>query len=135
MLKGQCLCGQVCYEYSGDLGAIALCHCGQCRRANGSAYSAVSPIKAAEFRFTSGREHIKEYESSPGKQRAFCAECGSPLYSRLDTKPEWLRLRIGTLTTPITAKPSYHIYADSAAEWYEFTDELPRYAERETGRY
>jgi len=53
----------------------------------------------------------------------------------LEAKPEWSRLRIGTLTTPITVKPSYHIYADLAAEWYEFTDTLPRYAEREVGCY
>lgn len=131
MLKGTCLCGQVQYEYTGELGPIAMCHCSQCRRAQGSAYGTNSPIEASHFRVVSGRELVKEFESKPGKKRAFCRECGSPLYSRLDSKPEALRLRIGTLTTPIDAKPSYHIFAGSAAEWYEFSDGLPRYTELE----
>ncbi|WP_207063517.1 GFA family protein [Motiliproteus sp. SC1-56] len=131
MLKGSCLCGGVRYEYEGALGPIAMCHCSQCRRAQGSAYGTNSAIQAAEFRIVSGQALVKEYESRPGKKRAFCGECGSPLYSRLDSKPELLRLRIGTLETPIDIKPSYHIYASSAAEWYEFKDDLPRYAELE----
>ena len=133
MFHGSCLCGKVQYEYEGQLGPIAMCHCSQCRRAQGSAYATNSPIQAAQFRFVTGEEFVKEFESKPGKKRAFCRECGSPLYSRLDSKPDVLRLRIGTLTTAIEAKPEYHIYAHSAAEWYEFTDGLPRYAELEDG--
>ncbi len=133
MLKGSCLCGGVQYEYDGTLGPIVMCHCLQCRRAQGSAHATNSPVEAAHFRFVAGRALVKEFESKPGKQRAFCRECGSPLYSRLDSKPELLRLRIGTLTTAIDARPAYHIFAASAAEWYEFTDGLPRYAEREDG--
>lgn len=128
MLQGNCLCGQVRYEYKGELGAIAMCHCSQCRRAQGSAYATNSPIQVAEFSYVAGEASVKEFESTPGKKRAFCVECGSPLYSRLDSKPEVLRLRLGTLITPIQSKPSYHTYAESAAEWYEFTDGLPRYA-------
>lgn len=134
MLRGSCLCGEVQYEYSGELGPIVMCHCSQCRRAQGSAYATNSPVQASRFRFVAGQELVKEFESTAGKKRAFCQECGSPLYSRRDAKPEVLRLRIGTLTTPIGVKPSHHIYADSAAEWYEFTDRLPRYAELEDGR-
>lgn len=131
MLEGSCLCGQVQYEYRGELGPITMCHCSQCRRAQGSAYGTNSPVQVSHFRFVTGQELVKEFESRQGKKRAFCRECGSPLYSRLDSKPELLRLRIGTLTTSIEAKPSYHIYAASAAEWFKFTDGLPRYAERE----
>ncbi|QCF27201.1 GFA family protein [Hydrocarboniclastica marina] len=133
MLQGCCLCERIQYEYSGELGPIAMCHCSQCRRAQGSAFATNSPILASQFRFTAGQESVKEYESRPGKKRAFCRECGSPLYSRLDSKPDVLRLRIGTLTTPIDARPSHHIYANSAAEWFEFTDGLPRFAELEDG--
>lgn len=131
MLQGSCLCGVVQYEYSGELGPIAMWHCSQCRRAQGSAYATNSPIRASQFRFVTGQELVKEFESTPGKKRAFCRECGSPIYSRLDSKPDTLRLRIGSVTTPIEAKPSYHIYANSAAQWYEFTDGLPRYAQLE----
>lgn len=133
MLEGHCLCGSIHYQYTGELGPIALCHCSQCRRAQGTAFATNSPIQAAQFTLVSGQEALKEYESRPGKKRAFCSNCGSPIYSRLDARPELLRLRIGTVTSPIAARPSHHIYAASRAEWFEIDDDLPRYAELEDG--
>ncbi|MFE8071232.1 GFA family protein [Marinobacteraceae bacterium S3BR75-40.1] len=131
MLEGHCLCGRVRYRYDGELDAIILCHCSQCRRAQGSAFASNSPIRRADFRLLAGEEVLKEFESSPGKQRAFCGNCGSPIYSRRDSLPDTLRLRIGTLSTPIETRPTHHIYADSRAQWYEILDSLPRHAELE----
>ena len=37
MRTGGCLCGAVRYEVTGPLAPIQLCHCGQCRKAQGSA--------------------------------------------------------------------------------------------------
>lgn len=133
MLEGHCLCGAIQYQYAGELGPIAMCHCSQCRRAQGTAFATNSPIQADQFTLVSGSDTLKEYESRPGKKRAFCSNCGSPIYSRLDAKPELLRLRIGTLNGPIEARPSHHIYAASKAEWFGIGDELPRYAELEDG--
>lgn len=62
MLHGSCLCGQVRYEYTGDLGPIAMCHCTQCRRAQGSAFGTNSPVQAAGFQYLSGRDSVKEFE-------------------------------------------------------------------------
>ncbi len=80
---GGCLCGAVRFTYGGPLGgetgAVTLCHCEQCRRAQGYG-AAVAPAPAAGFRVIQGRERIVEYVSSPGKKRAFCGACGSPLY-------------------------------------------------------
>jgi hypothetical protein len=44
MLKGSCLCGQVRYEYDGEITEISICHCQQCRKAQGAAHAVVSPI-------------------------------------------------------------------------------------------
>jgi len=39
-----------------------------------------------------------------------------------------LRLRLGTLDTPITATPSYHIYCDSKAEWWTIDDDVTQFS-------
>jgi hypothetical protein len=62
--------------------------------------------------------------------RVFCGRCGSPLFSKRDAMPELLRLRLGTLDTPVTAKPTAHIFVAEKAEWYDICDDLPQYAER-----
>ena len=48
----------------------------------------------------------------------------------MPSKPEVMRLRIGTLSTPLTARPSAHIFATSKAEWEEICDDIPQYETR-----
>jgi hypothetical protein len=130
MHKGSCLCGAVKYEINGELGPLMFCHCSKCRKANGSAFNAASLVNTADLRIVSGSEQLAEYESGPGVGRVFCRTCGSPLYSRRDLMPEAVRLRIGTLDTPVKGKVTAHIFTGSKAEWFDICDEAPQYAER-----
>ena len=136
-LAGGCLCGAVRFGYSGplgaELGAVTVCHCAQCRRAQGYA-SAVAPALARGFEVGQGRGEIAEYESSLGKWRAFCKRCGSPLYSRRDAKPDELRLRLGALdAAPPGLKMDAHIFTAGAPAW-SFGDDAPCYPQFEPGR-
>ncbi len=128
MIEGGCLCGGVRYRYDGEIEEISICHCSQCRKAQGSAFAAVSPVAADRFHILAGAELLREYRSSPDKIRVFCARCGSPIYSALDQRPELRRLRLGTVDTPFVCDNAFHIYADSKASWWEFDDRLPRFA-------
>ncbi|SFR75554.1 Uncharacterized conserved protein [Marinobacter daqiaonensis] len=127
MLTGQCLCGGITFQYTGPLGPIDLCHCSQCRRAHGSAFSASAPVQKMHLSFTSGEALVTEYESRPGKYRGFCGRCGSQLYSRLDAIPGILRLRVGVINEPLGKGPSAHVYTGSKSDWFTITDDLPQY--------
>lgn len=127
MITGGCLCGRVRYEYAGEITEISLCHCSQCRKAQGSAFVAVGPIDATRFRITAGAELLKEYRAVPTKARVFCSHCGSPIYSARDDLPEVKRLRLGTIDEPFTCANAYHAFTGSKAAWYEITDQLPQY--------
>jgi hypothetical protein len=129
MYRGSCLCGAIQYEATA-VGAIAVCHCKRCRKANGTAFNAIVPVNAPDFRFICGASSLAKFESSPGVGRYFCEICGSPIYSRRDAMPELLRLRIGTLDTPLTEKPTVHIFVGSKAEWYDLHDDAPKFEER-----
>jgi len=128
-LCGRCLCGKVSYEYSGQIEEIAMCHCSQCRKAQGGLFATNSPIDSNRLNFT-GIEHIREYQSGADKIRAFCGNCGSPLYSALRSKPNIKRLRLGTLDTEIHCSNRYHIFTASSANWEEISDDYPQYKER-----
>lgn len=134
MITGSCLCGAVRYEYGGEFGTITVCHCSDCRKAQGSASVVAAPVEADKFHWTQGRDMISEYESSPGKKRAFCRQCGAPLYSRKDDSPGVLRLRMGTIDTPTDARPAAHIFAANLPAWAAMDDALPRYERHEPGR-
>lgn len=131
--SGSCLCGAVRYRVHGALRPVVYCHCTQCRKAQGSAFAASVPVARADFELVSGLATLKAYRASPDKARWFCGECGSPIYSALDGGG-FVRIRAGTLDDPVDLRPSAHIFTSNQASWFEITDGLPRFPEREPGR-
>lgn len=128
MIIGGCLCNGVRYEYDGTINEISMCHCSMCRKAQGSAYVAISPVDAARLKITKGQELLKEYRAVPNKARVFCSNCGSPIYSARDDLPGIRRLRLGTVETPFVCSNSYHIHVASKAAWETIADGLPQHA-------
>ena len=129
MLTGRCLCGGVRFRVTGKLGPAGYCHCKQCQRASGSAFAANAPVRTSYFDLTDGADLVREYESSPGKFRAFCSRCGSPMYSRRNSEPDLRRVRLGTLDADPGRRPLAHVWVASKAPWFEITDELQQYPE------
>ena len=127
MVDGQCLCGKVRFEVSGNLGDVRLCYCELCRRANGTAFSANVRVPIASYKLLSGRELIREYESSPGAFRAFCSICGSPVFARVTSDPTTIRVRLGTLARSAEATVTAHVWVRSKPDWYSIEGDLPQY--------
>lgn len=130
MHQGSCLCGLIAYEISGELGPLLFCHCSRCRKANGSAFAAVVPVPASNFNITKGKELLRTYQTEAGVQRIFCANCGSPIIGKRENAPEVVRVRIGTLDSPLPTKAAGHIFVGSKAEWYDIDDHVPQHQER-----
>jgi hypothetical protein len=129
MYEGSCLCGSIQYQVDGELGDFGYCHCRSCRKASGSAHGANSPVDRTQFRLLGGSETLREYESSPGKFRAFCCKCGSPIYAYLTASPEVIRLRLGSLDTPFDKQPRAHTFVADKAFWEPLDDALPQFPE------
>lgn len=125
---GGCLCGAVRYEVAGPLASIQLCHCRQCRKAQGSAFAANIPVQAARFRVLQGAAELREHRATPSKRRVFCGACGSPIFSQRDDAPETVRLRAGTLDDDTGLEVGFHIQAASRAPWCDIDDGRPAYA-------
>lgn len=118
MIKGSCLCGNVTYSISGNLGDITHCHCITCRKAHGTAFSSVAAVQIDDFEFTSGEDLIKCYPSSPDKVRCFCSNCGSHIYAHREGQSHYI-LRLGTLDDDPGVRPINHIWLSEKAAWYE----------------
>ena len=125
MISGSCLCGQVRYEVDGELGGFVHCHCRTCRKAHGSAFSTVAAVPRTSFRWVAGEASLKSFESSPGKFRRFCAQCGSHIVAERPAQPTIL-LRLGCLDTPAQGQPRCHIWRSDGASWYDPELSLPQ---------
>ena len=127
MHKGSCLCGSISYELDGELSDFGYCHCRSCRKSSGSAFGANAGADLAKLTLSDPKGFLRKFESSAGKIRAFCSNCGSPLYAYLARTPEAIRMRLGTLDTEFAKRPGAHIFVSDKAEWDEIHDALPRF--------
>lgn len=124
MINGGCLCGAVKYEISGAVGDIVHCHCKTCRKAHGSAFSSVAAVADNDFNLLSN-DSLNSYESSAGKHRYFCAECGSQVYAKREST-EHIILRLGSLDDDIVSLEKEHIWVSEKANWYCIDSQLPQ---------
>ena len=133
---GGCLCGGVQYEFSGEPVFGLLCHCRDCQRQSGGAYTAGLRIPAASFRITRGEAklYVKTADSGNQVTRAFCPECGSMLFLEVSARPDLVAIRVGTLDDPSWFRPEADIFVQSAQPWDHMNPDLPKYPAYPPGR-
>ena len=129
MASGRCLCGAFRFHVEGSFGDVRYCHCSQCRRGNGTAFSANARIRREQWTLEGPAEAITEFEHRPGLYKAFCARCGSPLYARSDHDPEDVRVRLGGFEGELGVAITGHVWVGSKSTWYAIEDSLPCYEE------
>ncbi|MBU0676986.1 MAG: GFA family protein [Verrucomicrobia bacterium] len=128
-MKGSCHCGAVRYESAGKILRFVNCHCDDCRKISAAACSPVVAVTSKGFAVTQGEDRLVAYESSPGKFRNFCGNCGSHLFARVAAQPKLILIRAGTLDDDPGIKPQAHIWVSAKVAWHDICDDLPQYAE------
>lgn len=127
MQLGSCFCGAVRYAIHGAIGPAYYCHCSRCRKISGSAFSSNAVVAVDDFRVLQGGDALKAFTTENGVSRVFCSHCGSSILVR---QGDQMRLRLGTLDTPLPEGPVLHIHTASKADWFAICDGLPQHAER-----
>jgi hypothetical protein len=117
--SGGCACGAIRYECSAEPLYMGNCHCRDCQRATGSAYFAAVGVSAATFHVTLGTPKYYEKQADSGSlmRRAFCQQCGSPVFLTNSTRPDFIGLYAGSLDDPSWVRPARDIYTASAQPW------------------
>jgi hypothetical protein len=77
--KGQCFCGAVEIEVSGDPAAMGYCHCRSCRSWSGGPVNAFSLWDPGAVRVTKGEASLKTFAKTPASERKYCDKCGGHL--------------------------------------------------------
>lgn len=129
MHKGSCLCGAISYQFTEVAGDFVLCHCRSCRKASGAAGGINLAVSEQDFELSDPQGLLKTFESTPGKVRHFCSHCGSPLFTRVGDKGDYVRVRAGSLDTDLAQQPAAHIFMSHRARWDEPGRNIPEYDE------
>jgi hypothetical protein len=110
--KGQCFCGSVKIEVSGNPEGMGYCHCGSCRSWSAAPVNAFTLWTADAVRVTDGAEHIGKFQKTPGSQRQYCRKCGGHL---MIAHPAWGLIDVYAATIPtLKFVPALHVnYAET----------------------
>ena len=117
-IEGGCLCGKVRYSADAEPTFVGVCHCKNCQKGSGTAFSIVValPTPALTVQGTV-QTFTGQGDSGKATYRRFCPECGSPVASEAELMPETVMIPVGTLDDKSGVRPAMQIYCDSAQDW------------------
>jgi hypothetical protein len=107
---GGCLCGSVRYAVRGEPVHVGRCHCTDCRKESGSAFTVYAQWPLDQFELSG---EIMSYEG-----RGFCPRCGSRLFNPPEAGDDLVEVRIGTLDdAPFELTPEAEIWVKRREPW------------------
>jgi hypothetical protein len=115
-VEGSCHCGKISYEAEIDPAYVFICHCSDCQIMSGAPYRAGVPAKADSLQLRGQPKiYVKTARSGNKRQLAFCADCGSGLYSTsMDSHPSFFMLRLGAIKQRAQLTPKSQGFCGSA---------------------
>ncbi|KAI6773632.1 hypothetical protein HG531_000481 [Fusarium graminearum] len=98
-LTGSCMCGAIAYKSTTDPDVTALCHCTDCQKWTGGAFTSNAVVPEESFSITKGTPKQYDVTGASGKinHHFFCGDCGSSLYTRLDIMEGKIIIKAGGL--------------------------------------
>jgi hypothetical protein len=125
---GGCACGAIRFKITAPLMGVGVCHCADCQKASGGPpnYVALAPNTGFEVTKGEARLYFSKADSGEEAGRAFCADCGSPLWSLPPNAP-FTPVKLGALDDNADLTPMLHLYVGSAPPRRLMHEGLPTY--------
>lgn len=128
-VNGGCYCGKVRYHVTGLGTEVTECHCSQCRKQSGHRYAVVD-ARAGNVEID-GEDGITWFRASPSAERGFCSTCGSHLFWR-SLGGDDMAILAASIDEPTGVRMTCHIFVKDKGDYYEITDDLPRFDAEDT---
>jgi hypothetical protein len=120
--KGECFCGTVKVEATGEPEAMGYCHCGSCRSWSAGPVNAFTLWKPENVKVTAGADQLGTFTKTPLSERQFCKKCGGHL---MTNHPPLGMIDVYAATLP-TLKFSPGVHVNYAETVLHMRDGLPK---------
>ena len=123
VVTGGCLCGAVRYKAIGEPKGKLACHCSDCQRQNGTAFSITAVYEDDAVSYEGELTTYVGKGSSGGEVlRKFCGTCGSPVFSHPAVLKGLTMIKAGTLDEAQSFVPQAHAWVRSKHDWIDIGD-------------
>ena len=115
---GGCPCGAVRYRLSAAPLLAFACHCHDCQKRSGAAFSLTLVIRTADFAVTGPVEFLRRATRAGREiEHGCCAACRAPLFAHALAAPDFMSLRAGCLDDAGWVRPIAQTFVESAIPW------------------
>ena len=111
------------YSVRGEPVHVRRCHCANCRKESGSAFTVYAQWPAEAFAISG---EVSSYDG-----RGFCPRCGSRLVDTADRDETLVEIRVGSLDdAPTDLKPDDEIWVKRRESWIPPVEGAAQYHEK-----
>ena len=122
----RCACGALRAGVSGDPVRLSVCHCLDCKRRTGSAFSWNATYPAASVAIEGGyRTFERGSDDGFWVRHHFCGQCGVSVFYEIERRPGMVSIPAGAFADPDFPPPAVEVYEERRCPW------LPVVAEAE----
>lgn len=124
-----CHCGQIELACEGAPRKISMCHCLECQRRTGSAFSIAVFYAREMVRVERGDPASFKRPSASGKPVTFhfCRRCGSNLYWEPERLPGLIGVAVGAFADPGFPAPEQSVWTQDKHLWLNLPDSLAQH--------
>ncbi len=134
LIQGGCACGAVRFEVTRPFVSAGYCHCTRCQRRTGTAASANARAEPGSVRIVRGEDELRAWAPEGGREKVFCARCGSALFSCEPGSRDYTGVRLGAVDGDPGIVPESRQFVAYAASWEDVPDDgLSQYPESRPG--
>lgn len=128
---GGCLCGSIRYEVEGEPFRALNCHCNDCRRSTGSAFTTIVFYKDEQLKLVSGELKAFDHKADSGRKvrKLFCGDCGTQLFGTTEHRSGVTYIRIGTFDDANFVRPDLNLYMARALKSTLIDEDLASFEE------
>jgi hypothetical protein len=124
--NGTCQCGQLQVTCEGEPRRVSLCHCVDCQRRTGSAFSIAAfydrgsvTCKGTSSAFTRDSASVRPVTFY------FCNQCGSNVYWEPARMPDLIGVAVGAFGAPDFPRPEQSVWTKDKHAWVSLPDGIP----------
>jgi hypothetical protein len=128
-VEGGCQCRAVRYRIKAAPLAIYVCHCKDCQRSSGAAFSMTMIMNTTDIELISGTLAAFDKAADSGRTVRMhgCAECGTKIWNEPLASPQWINVKPGTLDDSTWARPVGNIWTERALPWIAIDWDQPHF--------
>lgn len=116
--EARCACGALGARAEGDPVRISVCHCLDCKRRSGAAFSWTATYDAARVSIDGAyRSFTRVSDEGYWGRFRFCPECGGTVAYEIERRPGMISIPAGGFADPLFPPPAIEVYDERRCPW------------------